>query len=221
MFSETAVPLILKSCLEAQFIVCLRTPLEMALSLHNQVKFKGYEAIRDFSAAWRLNDCRAKGEFTGTVNLPASADPRFMAYKDACLLGHQVRTLLDQVSRERVQFILLEDMNKCPDLVFRGICERLGIQTDINIDMGIRNAAKYNRSQWIRNVIKKLAALKRDLGIKDGLGIASYINKVNTGERKYDRPPVEIIMEMKNAFSEDVRLLEKMIERDLSHWLER
>ena len=46
----------------SKYIVCLRNPVDMAYSLHEQHIFNGNEHILSFENAWRMNEKRLKGD---------------------------------------------------------------------------------------------------------------------------------------------------------------
>lgn len=56
LYSKVAVRNILDYNPDAKFIVCLRNPVDMAYSLHEQWFFNGIEDIEDFKEAWLMQD---------------------------------------------------------------------------------------------------------------------------------------------------------------------
>ncbi|MGR8952993.1 MAG: sulfotransferase, partial [Gammaproteobacteria bacterium] len=54
LYSMTAVANIEAYVSDARYIVCLRNPVEMAYSLHEQQIVCGNEHIEDFERAWKL-----------------------------------------------------------------------------------------------------------------------------------------------------------------------
>lgn len=60
--SQVAVPAILDYSPAARFIVCLRNPVEMHVSLHAEYLRTSRETERDPLAAWRLQEARKRGE---------------------------------------------------------------------------------------------------------------------------------------------------------------
>ena len=59
--SQVAVPGILNYTDSAKFIVCLRNPVDMAVSVHGQLLHTLYEDIEDFEEAWAAQEDRARG----------------------------------------------------------------------------------------------------------------------------------------------------------------
>ncbi len=59
--SRVAVERILDAVSDARFIVCIRKPIEMAISYHGELVKSGIETETDFETAWRLQEIRRRG----------------------------------------------------------------------------------------------------------------------------------------------------------------
>src|SRR5271168_2527435 len=93
--SSTAVKNILDYSPQARFIVMLRNPVDMVISLHEEQLFTGREDVADFAEAWNLQDQRRNGR-----RLPTMVwEPKYVQYGDLCSLGAQVARLLEAVPR--------------------------------------------------------------------------------------------------------------------------
>lgn len=217
LFSETAAKRIIREVPHAKFIVCLRNPIELAPSLHFQKIFTGHESVKIFSEAWDLNDKRAQGEFSGITGLPKDADPRHMAYREACLLGRQVQTLLRQVPRERIFFVFLEDMSSEPAAMYKDLCEFLGVPPAA-INFSIKNRAKKSRANWFITGLEWLKAAKCALGIKAKTGAFASLHRLNRVEVRYQDVDKTLRNKMVKSFEQDIKLIEDITERDLSSW---
>lgn len=220
LFSQTAVPCILKLVPDPRFVVCLRSPLQMAPSLHYQKLFTGHETVRSFEAAWRLDPVRRAGRFEGIRDLPPAADPRHMAYCYACELGRQVEQLLGVVNRSDVHFYFLDDMMANPKETFADVCEFLRLEPNVEIDFRISNQAKRLHSPLLRRILDAMALPKKALGIQRPTGILRWVHRANQHKQRYAPVPVSLMAEMREAFRDDVALLSRMTGRNLSHWLE-
>ena len=106
--SAVAVPRILAYRPDARFIVMLRSPIEMAVSLHGQMLYSLNEDIASFEDAWDAQEARARGE-----RIPDRCrSPVFLQYGEACRLGSHVERLFRTVDRESVEIVFLEDMRR-------------------------------------------------------------------------------------------------------------
>src|SRR5216683_1662449 len=83
LYSDVAIPNIIAEIPDARFIAMVRNPLEMASSLHTQLRYNGDENVADFGAAWRLQPERAAGNA-----LPRFCrDASILLYGKVCSLG--------------------------------------------------------------------------------------------------------------------------------------
>ncbi len=216
LYSEAAVANILRDNAEAVFIVMLRNPIDMAYSWHSQVCFTGRERVKDFAKAWNLQAERkasrcAAGE-TGR------ADVNKLFYGEVCCLGAQLQRLYQQVARERVHVIVYDDLNANPRAVYRAVLNFLGVPDDHKQTFEAHNRAKVHYAEWLYRLLPRMARLKTRLRIRRNFGIQTWI--ANNNRREKPRPPLSPQMKRALArhFAEDIRLLERLLGRDLTHW---
>lgn len=219
LFSESAAEKILRDSPEAKFVVCLRNPIELAPSLHNQKIASGHEAIDEFRSAFRLNQERSNGKFTGIMSLPKSADPKHMAYREACLLGRQLDSLFRTVSKERVFICFLDDMAKHPESIYADICDFLGVPAS-DIDYITANKARTAGVKSLEKSMDWLRHVKRKMGIRANTRAFAWLHKLNRIEARYPDLDDDMVLELRNTFAEDIALLERLTGRNLSKWLE-
>ena len=218
LFYQQAVPEILATVTDPKFIICLRSPIAMATSLHYQKLYSGHETISSFDAAWRVNAARRAGRFEGIINLPDSADPSHMDYQNTCMLGAQVERLLSHVDREQVHFCLLEDISTDPAGTFRALCAFLDLDPEVEVSFIKANPASGWRSNRLRRLLDLAAATKRKLGIRKKTGLLGVFHKANRTDQKYTLPSPALKQEMQAVFFDDIALLSQQIGRNLDHW---
>lgn len=214
-FSKTAVPNILAYQPHARFIVCVRNPVEMAPSLHEQRVFAGEEPLRDFGAAWEAQfperdpSTVPRGHF----------DPRVYAYGPFCKLGEQIERLFQLVPRDRVLIVFQQDLKADPGREYRRVLAHLGVPDDGRNSFPVLNSAKERRLLWVRAAAVRLRSLKHSLGISQQFGLLSAVEKWNRRERP--RRPLDpaLVARLKAYFAEDVQRLSELTLRDLSGWL--
>ena len=206
LFSEFACKKILNFNKDAKFLVCLRNPLEMAPSLHAQKCYTGNELEQDFNKAWTLSDEREKGSLKKTLGLK-NGDPSHMSYRKACMLGEQVKRLLEIADENKVHFVFIDDLQRDPEAEWSKIETFLDIY-HCNIDLSKSyNKAKSRKSKLLHQILFLLGQLKKKTGIIGSTGIFSNLHKKNSRESGYEKPNHETINQMKKSFSKDVRLL--------------
>ncbi len=215
LFSRQAAPRILAYNPKARFIVCLRNPVDMFPSLHAQQVFAGLEGEKDMEKAWNLSDARLAGGFRGIRKIKGRGDPTHMAYQHSCLLGQQVQTLLGQVPRRQIKFLLIEDMRDNAAGTLRGICDFLSIEDrSRSTDFVVLNTAQKPRS---RKINKRLEWLERNRLLPRSALDALFRANAGTAEKPKLREAFKT--ELRDHFRHDTQLLQDLIDRDLSAWL--
>lgn len=234
LYAPERMATVLKLWPDAKFVIALRDPLAMIPSLHARLLVTGDESIRDFPTAWSKIDERAKGK-----SIPKSAvDPRFLRYDQAGALGSHVERFLSAVGRNRCHIVLFDDLSADPEGTYRDLCRFLDIEPWPQTNFKAQRVNKTIRIGWLQRLLKRppkavrtvLAGehyrqREKKLDAKDGRALATIFsirkrllrwNKVPAKRQPLD-PKVrqDIIDRMRN----EVILLAKVIDRDLSHWL--
>ncbi|MGE4481366.1 sulfotransferase domain-containing protein [Acidocella sp.] len=217
LFSSEAVPNIEKySDSQAKYVVCLRNPIKMAPSLHWDWRFFGDEHVKAFAKAWALSDKRLKGKAVRKQ----CCDARVLAYKEVCKLGTQLARLYNTVSRERVHTVLLDDIEQDARSAYLSVLDFLGVDNDGRSRFDVKNAAKTLRVRQLEAVPTLLQRIKDTMGISRNLGIGEWIAKANKKLAPWPALSPELRHDLENHFREDILLLERLLGRDLSHWLD-
>ncbi len=213
--SLEAVKNILEYSPDARFIVCVRNPVEAAVSLHNQAVYSAHETIRDFREAWEAQWRRQSGE----EEIPATClELAHLLYGESCLYGKQIARLLDTVSADRVLFITLDEIKLDPRSVYLQTLAHLGVEDDGKTVFEWKNAARSRRFPRLANLVQYITVAKARHEVHWGTGLGAIINRLNTRERS--APPIDLGMrqELRGYFSADICLCAKLIGKDLSRW---
>jgi hypothetical protein len=209
LYSKAAVPNILAYNPDAKFIVCLRDPVQMAFSLHYQLLYTRDEDATDLRCAWSLEDERRNGRGVKCY------EPSHLFYSETCALGRQVERLLARTNN--VQFVFLEDMKSDPQAVYRTALNFLGV-SPAPVEFEQKNAATKRRSQKVNSIIGAVTAVKCKLGLHGGIGLIRKLDQWNTEFAPWPRDEL-LETELREYFSNDIKLLAKLTRRDLSNWL--
>lgn len=216
LYSQEAVSNIESYVTNARYVVCLRNPIEMVYSLHEQLIVAGYENEQNFEAAWFLQDERMQGKL-----IPALCrEPDFLNYGAVCSLGAQLERLYAYVPRDRVLPLLLDDIRHDPRAAYLRVLEFLNAEGDERSDFSVRNPAKTLRAPGVMKLVRLMGGLKRSLGLRHSLGVLNAINRKNIRYRARAPMPVAMVPILEDYFREDVQKLGRLIDRDLSHWLD-
>jgi len=219
---------------ESKFVIALRDPLSLLPSLHARLLVTGDETIRDFPDAWAKIDDRAKGK-----SIPRSAvDPRWLRYDEAGKLGRNVEQFIKVVGRERCHFVLFDDLSRDPQAAYRDLCRFLGIEPWEKTSFAAQRTNMTIRIGWLQRLLKrppksvrtflageKFRQREKRLDAKEGRTIAAIFavrkRLLNWNKIPATRQPLDPALRSQiiDRLRDDVILLAKTIERDLSHWL--
>ena len=203
--SAVAVPAILKFEPAARFIVCLRDPVDMIQSSHDQLLYNGEETFPDLEAAWRVDEGR---------QLPVGG-----SYRELCALGQQVQALFAVAPRDRIHVVTLDEITARPEETYFGVLDFLGLERAPLASFPKLNASKSNRSPGLKRVLNQLGGLKRKLGLKTSFGLLDGVAKWNRVYRKREPVSPAFEAELREHFRPEVLLLQALLDRDLSAWL--
>ena len=216
----------------AKFIICVRNPLQMVPSLHQRHFVNGDENVRDFGRAWALVQERRNGR-----QIPRSClDPRFLDYWEAGHLGKHVEKFLNVIGRERCLISIFDDLAADPRSEYRRVLRFLGLKDD-GKEMFERHAESRDcRIPWLQRLLQRPPKFAMGLVDSDDLHNPRFAETVGPVLRKIldmrtaildwnevpaERPKVDAttLEEMRVMYRDDVALLSKLVQRDLSHWL--
>lgn len=213
LYYDDAISRIMDYQPQAKFVLCLRNPVEMVVSLHNHLYYYNTQKIDDFVEAW--NSRRE-------VNALYHAGPYRSCdlYRHDCALGTHLRRLKRMISAERLLPVLLDDLVADEADALRPLGQFLGI-APVDAALPRKNAAKTVQSVALKRLAAKVARAKQQLGLERSLGVGRWISRVNTSRRGSGiaRLTPEIRAMLTAHFEPEIRLLESELHRDLSHWL--
>ena len=214
LWSSDAVKNILQAYPDARFIVCLRNPVDMAISYHQHSLYWGNETKSSFEEAWAMQDNRIRHSDFPYWN----PNPRSLVYRDVCATGSQVERLLNQVPYGRTHFVFLEDMKSDPEGVYRDLRIFLGVPYE-KISLSSMNVTRGRRSVRLNFMLRKL---KYHGGPKVWRKLLEIAGKINERFNTTNAPGRSLSKKFRNElvseFEAEVRKLESATERDLSHW---
>ena len=220
LYSETAVDNILKYNPQSKFIVMVRHPVDMAVSLYYQFKYGFEEDAKTFEEAWALQSERIMGN-----KIPKNiVEPLRLQYKDVCSLGWQVSRILSKVSKERIHFILFDDFVSDTRAVYKDTLDFIGCKDDGRNEFPVENSVKIFKHPSLMRFLRvnagvntAVSVFKGLLGVKE-LGINKKIEKM-----ALDKTPRKVVSKQFKSFiikefQDDMYLLESLLGKSLDHW---
>ncbi len=217
LYSRVAVPQIIEYNPDAKFIVCIRNPIDMVLSLHSEMVWRGQETVRDFERAWQLQAERKSGRH---IPLTIRRDPERVQYGAYCRLGEQLARLYTLIVRERVLVLVLEDLAKDPAEEYRKTLGFLNVDESFQTEFAVWNQRKAVRWPLMSLVLSYLNQLRWHLGFRMRLNIYDKVQRaINKADAEQTRISPDLRNELVAYFSDDIHLLEHLLGRDFSYWL--
>jgi len=190
------VPKRIKDCLgdEIKFILILRNPIERAYSQYI-MKYKSKEEIHSFNDALLLENSRTKDDLQNNKQY---------SYLARGLYSKQISNYLNYFNKEQFLFIEFEDFVKNQDSTLKEICDFLNIKKDKKIVNKVIHTSKLSlfekvKFNFLNNYYNPLSLL------------------TSSGYPKMSRRTRRTLMEY---YKDDILALEKIIDKDLSAWLQ-
>jgi hypothetical protein len=213
--STTAVSNILAYAQDPRFVICVRNPVEMVVSLHGERIKQGVETETGFEQAWRLQESRQQGRLVPRL----CVEPSDLLYGPICRVGHQLERVLAQAGADRVIVVVLDDIRADPAREYRRVLDFLGLPDDGRTRFSAENKALY-LPPLLAGCLRFAALAKQLLRIRAGTGVTAL------ARRALGRPPAksplspELRNELRTYFRDDVSKLSAILGRDFSHWLD-
>jgi len=215
LYSQTAVPEILTYAPNPKFLVSIRNPYEMAISLNGQALRGRYENQHDFNVAWKLQKNRRVG-----FDIPkACISCLMLIYEDRCALGDQIERLYNIASPEKICLVFFDDLKDNPIELYNKIYDFLEVPDVEANDFPALNQKKRIRWPFLTSTTKFLGKIKRAVGIYKSLGIADRLLKA-VSTNQVEKPIIndDVWRDMDDKFIPQIKKIGTLSKRDLSNW---
>jgi Sulfotransferase domain len=202
---------------QVRIILILRNPARRAASLYWWMVREGYEDAPTFAAALELESSRiCDPAFPETC----SEFHHSYYYYATGLYTEQVRRFLETFGRDNVRVYIFEEFAADPRATCRDIFEFLDVDPDFEPAIAIHNEARLPASPrlqfWLRNHAPRYFFFLRSRLRRKMLDSLMALN-TNRGSTPRREPEVEA--RLFERYRDDIRELERILERDLSVWL--
>lgn len=196
---------------EARLIAILRDPVDRAHSNYSTMHDQGREPCSAFRAALAQEEDRKAANWS-----------LFWHYKALGFYHEQLRRFYDRFDSNQIRVVLFRDFAENPATVVQTLYAFLGVDDTFVPD----TSAHYNPSgqprlralqRWKQEGHPVRRAAQALLPARLRTHIASTLTRWNR-----HRPPVppDLRADLRDLYREDIRRLESLIDRDLSHWQE-
>lgn len=201
LYSNDAVPNILRDHPKAKFIVMTRDPVEMAMSLYLHNRYMQLEDCETLEQAWQKQQTRLGGD-----SIPRRCrEIAFLQYGAACSLATLVQRLRNRAPADRIFHVPLERVRLNPGQIYQDILAFAGVQAQSREYFAIYNKAKESKLPWLYRPLKLASRAKRTLGHMRPFGIRAMNIKP---AKKYQISPQTCSMLSKYFKSEREKLAE-------------
>jgi hypothetical protein len=218
VYSEEATRKIRERVDDPRIVVLLRDPVERIYSQHGQFVMTGAENIESFREALAASQARKRGE-----RLPRRVEPReALYYWDVAHYAPHVRRYLDTFEDHELMFIRFEDFTDDPRAVYREICEFIGVDPSIDVEIPNSNAHQEIRSRRFRELVRdppepvQTVTALFPLAWRDRL--REIFKGVNRKETDRDPLPDDLRRELTEHCRRDVEEVEDLLGWDLTDW---
>ena len=205
-YDKQAPALIKKYFPEIRLILCLRNPIDRAYSHYWLLRNVKRTENRKFETAIREDS----------------------HYIERGFYAMQLRPYLELFKRDQILILLFDDLRNHPVEEIARVFRFLDVRTDIDIDLNVLTR-KTNQSRKIRvknlqNILDAVQSFLIDKRLSfmpallRNIGISGFITKLNAPPYNYPPMKSETRKLLRNLFDDDIKELQIILNRDLSHW---
>lgn len=223
LYSKEAIEQILAFDPNAKFIVMIRNPRDMVQALYEKYIESLQENCSSFEKAWHLQSQRKLGKQIPKHCKHAS----MLMYADVARMGEQLERAMKLIPANQLKLIVFDDFISHTGDVYSSVLDFLNIPDDGRSVFPRINEGQQVNLRWLYQEIsipnpwlmKIVSFVKRLLHI-ERLDIQPRLRQLFVAKR--DKKAVlsaQLQDEMRQEFSNDILLLEKLLQRDLSHWM--
>lgn len=201
---------------EAQVIVLLRNPVDMAYSLWGHMTRVGAED-KPFGDAVNTPEVYIKDSKDGRYSHEWLGN---FLYKERVLYAQQLQNYFDAFDAENVHVFIYEEFFEDTELSLKKILALLGVSQDFDASIERKNSSGGSRSAMLQKFLRYPSVFKNVLKVILPRSIREVIkNKLSQLNRYHNSlPPLsdDLRKELEKYFDNDVRDLEKMLGRSLN-----
>jgi hypothetical protein len=214
LHSRCAVTNILSVLPKAKFLVMLRSPVEMAQSLHGQELYSLNEDISDFGLAWLAQDQRSRG-----LQIPKRCrDSILLQYFERCCVGSQLNRLLLSALPEQVKVVFLEDVRQQEEATLGSILDFAQLDAAALWPFPTKNVAKRHKSFFLKKALHSFDSIKNKFSLRGGSGLLSPLHKFVGSPNPRQGLAPDLVSKLFDAFRQEIDLVESIVGRIPDNW---
>jgi hypothetical protein len=220
LYSEQAAREIKRYNADSKILIMLRNPVDAAHAMHSQFLFSGNEPIENFEKAMAAEDRRRRGE-----NIHSAVYfPEGLYYRKVFSYAPQIRRYLETFGEDQVKVLLLKDLKSDTENCYQEVLDFLGVGEFNPGDFESYNGNCQLKSEVLREIVRyvpgrTLGALREFVPVRSCSGIWQQVKPYFVDHYQRDSLDPSFREELIEDFEPDIRQLESLVDRDLSHWL--
>ncbi|WP_037500519.1 sulfotransferase family protein [Sphingomonas jaspsi] len=220
----------------AKFVIAVRDPMSMLPSLHQRLRVTGDENIPSFEEAWDAVADRAAGR-----RIPSSClEPRWLRYDEGGKLGTYTQKMFDLIGRDRCFVSVFDDLVSDSPGQYLRLIDFLGFQPVDGIELKSKRGGQSFRYFWLQRLLKRppkfartylagkhFAQREKSLSGDEEDAVATRIFSIRKRLLRWNKVPavkqpipLRVQQEIRDTLKDDIAHLGRLLDRDLSHWLD-
>ncbi len=218
LYSHQSAQSIAEYVPDPKIVMILRNPVDAMYAWYSQMAFVRNEPLPNFQAALDAESERKQGRLIPTYGSTKFC-PQLLFYRDVMRYAEQIERYFSVFSREQILILTHDDFKADMSSIYSKVLNFIDLDPFTPQSQKV-NANKERRMPGLHSFLKKTFAepAKALLPTKVRSDLIMFIDKMNS--REVQRPQLEedLNTSLKTECLPDIMQLEKLIERDLSHW---
>ncbi len=202
-----------------RLIVVLRNPVDRAFSLYKWMAMSGLEWLPTFregleAESWRTSDhyfrWKCPEHFYNYL------------YFASGLYHDQIARYFDVFGRGALHIVMFEDLSDRREDVFKGICEFLGVDPTVSVDLETKNASSWPWSVTVQYGLRRLMHAQRFHPALARVAPRGMLKRLMDRNLSWGKSPTfdaDLRERLRLGYRADVERLSTLLGRDLNHWV--
>ena len=210
IYNPKAASLIKSKFPNSKIIAILRHPTDRAYSNFLHVRRAGRETELDFSKALDVEHDRIKDNWSPLYH-----------YVNQGYYSVQLERYFKEFPKDNIRIYLFEDLINNPNQTLRDIFDFLSVKTDLKIDVNKKSNVSGDPNGLFGWIVKKM----RFYNLMPNITISKYLPSfiISFITKVIYKKPQKLDNHLRNEITktyylDEIKKLEKIIGRDLSHW---
>jgi hypothetical protein len=196
--SAVSVPSILSISPESKFIILVRDPSEMMISLHRERVSEGREKKISAREAWNQSNI-------------SDLDPA-LNYKLQCKLASQIKNIQQIIHEPNLLILSLKEIAEDPENSFDHLINFLDLPNVSYPSFEIHGKAITRKSNAFQSIIFSLKKLRQKLNIPSiGFGFFKFLERMNTINKKAKLTDPDLVNDLRNELKDERNELLKIL----------